>query len=418
MFGRWSVSLVIVLAAAIPSLVAVAHPQDGPHADIRFTVSDRDIRMNLGMNLPFLDEAIPTQREVASGVDQAEEDMVLAAVRRLVAEDTQVSVNGELIRPTIERIEIERLPDSSLYLFPHSGRAALTRFQVIAVYPCSEPPRSVSIRWAHYPPSALSGAFEEIIDTPPPMVIDAQFKAEGRIRIMRFSETSPTQTWRAGGDTPETAVERLPEVEVSMGTPLPVLSVGLTIVGIGAGTLLVIARRRGIGIAVVGIGIGAALATREVGTQWVGNPSVPEAQAIRLFSILHSNVYRAFDFTDEDDIYDTLAISVTGDLLDSLYKQIRLGLVQAENGGGIGRVTSLELNSAQLLSVSRTTDGVAFEVYAEWDVEGTVYHFGHSHAKSSPYAGLFRISQSDDGWRIDQAEPQQRSGLFTTPEEL
>ncbi len=418
MLARWFTILLLAFAPCSAAEVGGRHPQDGPHTDIRITVSDRDVRMTVGLNLPFLDEAIPTQRETTTSVAESEEAMVEDAFRRLIAQDTVLTIDGVRVAPVIERLEIERLSEDSLYLFPNSGRSALTRFNAVAVYPCKTPPRTVSIRWAHYPPSALSSTFEEVGDTPPPMVIDAQLKAEGRVRILRFSETDPERTWSAGGDTPETAVEALPAIEVDLGRPVPVLSLGVVFIALGAGVAALVLRRRVMATAIVLVGLGAGAAMTGVGDFRFGHPTIPEDRAVQLFAVLHSNIYRAFDFTSENDIYDTLAISVTGDLLDSLYKQIRLGLVQAENGGGVGRVTALELRTAEIMSLSRHTEGVAFEVYAEWEVEGTVYHFGHSHAKQTPYAGIFRVTQTPEGWRIDQAEPREREPLLAMPGEL
>ncbi|MEL7484708.1 MAG: hypothetical protein AAFN41_10165 [Planctomycetota bacterium] len=412
----WLNCLIAIALAA--GAARAEHPQDGPHVDIRIVVSDQDVRMTLGLNLPFLVESIPTSRELDAEVAISEEQAVFDAIRRLVEKDTPFVINGKPVAPVIERLEIERLSEDSLYLFPNSGRAALTRFSVVAVYPVSSPPKTMQIRWSHYPASALSAAFEEVGDDPPPMVIDAQLRAEGRSRTIRFSETDPVAEWNAGGDTPETAVERLPQVAVEPGTAVPVVSVGIALVALGFAGIAAISRRFVAGLVIVLVGAAAAAGTSGLLVRYVGQPDLPDGDAVRLFAILHSNIYRAFDFTDEDDIYDTLAISVTGDLLDSLYRQIRLGLVQAENGGGVGRVTALDLRSAEVVSVGRSESGVAFEVLAEWDVEGTVYHFGHSHAKQTPYAGVFRVAQTEGGWRIDQAEPRERDGLFATPSEL
>lgn len=414
----WLKSAAVICAVFAAYQSHAEHPQDGPHVDIRIVVSDKDVRMTLGLNLPFLDEAIPTGRELASEVDPSEESVVLAAIRRLVAEDTVFTIDGAVVEPTLERLDIERLSEDSLYLFPNSGRAALTRFQVVAVYPCASPPTTMQIEWSHYPASALSAAFEEVGDDPPPMVIDAQLRAEGRVRIVRFSETDRVATWRAGGDTPETAVEKLPIIDVSVGTAVPVVSITVGFLALGVAALAAVSRRWVVVVVCVLGGALGALSTSTVFVRHIGTPDVPDDQAVGLFAILHSNIYRAFDFTAENDIYDTLAISVTGDLLDSLYRQIRLGLVQAENGGGVGRVTALDLRSAEIVSVARTSEGVAFEVLAEWDVEGTVYHFGHSHAKQTPYAGVFRVAQTGDGWRIDQAVPRERAGLFASPSDL
>lgn len=418
MFGTWFTLSVAIIAASARSDAVTAHPQDGPHADIRIVVSDQDVRMTLGLNLPFLDASVPTSRELASDVAPSEEPVVLGAVRELVESDTIVTIDGRRVRPTFERLDIERMSEDSVYLFPNSGRSALTRFSVVAVYPAESPPEQIDLEWSHYPASALSAAFEDVGDDPPPMVIDAQLRAEGRARILRFSETDRVATWRAGGDTPETAVERLPEIDVQPGLAVPVVALGLVVISFGLAGLFALSRKWFPALVVLALGLAGAAATSQSFVRFVGKPDVPDDQAVRLFAILHSNIYRAFDFTAENDIYDTLEISVTGELLDSLYRQIRLGLVQAENGGGVGRVTALDLRSAEVISESATPTGVAFEILAEWDVEGTVYHFGHSHAKRTPYAGVFRVAQTPDGWRIDQAEPRERDGIFATPSEL
>ena len=50
---------------------------------------------------------------------------------------------------------------------------------------------------------------------------------------------------------------------------------------------------------------------------------MPPAQAQALLQVLLKNVYRAFDFREEEDVYDKLAFSVSGDLLSDIYLQNR-----------------------------------------------------------------------------------------------
>ena len=51
----------------------------------------------------------------------------------------------------------------------------------------------------------------------------------------------------------------------------------------------------------------------------LGQVSEEEAQVI--FTHLLKNIYRAFDFREESDVYDKLAISLEGDLLTDVYLQ-------------------------------------------------------------------------------------------------
>jgi hypothetical protein len=67
-------------------------------------------------------------------------------------------------------------------------------------------------------------------------------------------------------------------------------------------------------------------------------------------TILHSllwNTYRALDFRREDDVYDKLAVSVTGELISDIYLQHRQRLELADQGGARARVQGVELRIAQ-----------------------------------------------------------------------
>ena len=50
------------------------------------------------------------------------------------------------------------------------------------------------------------------------------------------------------------------------------------------------------------------------------------------------NVYRAFDFRAEADVYEKLAMSVSGDLLADIYLQNRKSLAIQQAGGAQAKV--------------------------------------------------------------------------------
>lgn len=403
-----TLALALFLAAAAARGAPVAHPQDGPHADIRIDITDRDVRFNIGMNLLFADSAAPTRRELADVVDAGEETRVRDAIIAFIRERNRVTIDGVEVIPVIEDLRIARLPETSMALFPRSGRAALTTFSVIASYPFKSGPGEVTIRWGHYPGAVLSTAFESPVDGElPPMVIEAQLKAEGRLRVIRFSESEPEQTWRPTGAETGDILDPVPTASAVPGLGIPVLSVGLGLAGIAV-FVLTCRRRPVLALALAApLGVGAWFGADALVLP-IGARSIKKEQAEAVFRPLHTNVYRAFDYTAEDDIYDALAKSVSGDLLRDLYDQIRRGLVQAEQGGEIGRVTGVELLSVAVTSIDAPGGVGGFEVTADWTVEGTVYHWGHSHAKTSSYAGSFRIEPTEDGWRIVRAIPENR----------
>ncbi|MEM1072375.1 MAG: hypothetical protein AAGH71_06105 [Planctomycetota bacterium] len=397
--------------------VRSAHPQDGPHADVRVTLTGEDVRMTIGLNLPFVNSAAPTARELMDVVDVSEEAAVFRAIEAYFRREHAAEIDGVEVPPIVESVSIERLDESLMSLFPTTGRSALTRFNVIVRFPLTREPSEVRLRWGHFPGDTLSRLLEGAVELPP-MLITAQFAAEGRITILEFSESSPWATWLASGVEPEDVLLPVPAVMPPRGLALSGWTVGVLVVaGLGGGVMLVL-RRALLAAVLLAVGTGAAVAVQLVAPP--GEASYDAAQVLRAFEPLHANVYRAFDYTAEDDIYDALAQSVSGDLLRELYGQIRTGLVQAENDGAIGRVTDVELGRLEVLGQDQGggVSSASARVRAAWEVEGTVYHFGHSHAKRRAFEAIFALAPVDGRWRLIGVEPLSVIDLDALPTEL
>ena len=94
----------------------------------------------------------------------------------------------------------------------------------------------------------------------------------------------------------------------------------------------------------------------------------PGDQALAVFRPLHANIYRAFDYTAESDVYDALARSVRGDLLDELYNEVYRGLVMQEQGGAVSRVRAVRPLATEVLEVARL--GPGGEAASRWTRAG------------------------------------------------
>ena len=66
-------------------------------------------------------------------------------------------------------------------------------------------------------------------------------------------------------------------------------------------------------------------------------PALDAEQALAVFRPLHANIYRAFDYDTESDVYDALERVVEGKLLDRLYDEIYTDLVLADDGARSAR---------------------------------------------------------------------------------
>ena len=109
------------------------------------------------------------------------------------------------------------------------------------------------------------------------------------------------------------------------------------------------------------------------------------------------NVYQAFDYREESDVYDTLERSVTGDLLTDIYLETRRSLELANQGGARAKVKSVDLQS---LDIRPAEDSAAFRADATWHVNGSVGHWGHVHTRSNRYRADLLIQAIDGRWKL------------------
>jgi hypothetical protein len=125
-----------------------------------------------------------------------------------------------------------------------------------------------------------------------------------------------------------------------------------------------------------------------------------------IFEPLQENIYRAFDYTTESQIYDALQASVAGPLLDDIYSQIYHSLfIQLVDGAAVSRVERYALlNVAALDTLNDGAGDPGLQVEAEWRVTGVVAHWGHEHRRTHHYRGRYDISATPAGWRIVSGE--------------
>jgi hypothetical protein len=118
--------------------------------------------------------------------------------------------------------------------------------------------------------------------------------------------------------------------------------------------------------------------------------------AHQLVSNLLHNVYRAFDFRGEEQIYDTLERSVTGDLLERIYLETRKGLELANQGGARAKVKEIELLDLS----TEPSQGGGIVADATWNVSGSIGHWGHIHQRRNQYRAELHIGPIDGAWKL------------------
>lgn len=114
-----------------------------------------------------------------------------------------------------------------------------------------------------------------------------------------------------------------------------------------------------------------------------------------LFHQLLWNVYQAFEEKQESTVYDQLALSVSGDLLESLYMKNRRKLLVAGSAWS-------KINDIKMQSVIPETDyqGSGVSYSCEWVVIGEVVHWGHQHRRENLYRAKIQLQPIEGYWKI------------------
>jgi len=112
---------------------------------------------------------------------------------------------------------------------------------------------------------------------------------------------------------------------------------------------------------------------------------------------LLKNIYRAFDFKNESDIYDKLSSSIEGDLLREIYLEIRKNLEYEDTGGAKAKIQDVSLEN---VTTTQLKDGTGYEYNTDWTVTGKVEHWGHIHNRTNRYNALITVRNIDGIWKI------------------
>lgn len=422
--------LCLLCAAPAPTAHAAAsavrHPQDGPDIDVRISINPDAVAINFIVNLAYLDEVAEPQREDPDFLHPVEYETLRRAMFEYLREDIRITIDGVDVSPIEREFEVLEPNMDLLPLFPMSGMRAILKAQMNLEYPVKSPPKSVAFEWGTFPvdPLLSSPGSEMTIE------VTAQLTAAGVLSFISFTEEERGYTWHDTGETIEDRFLPVPAQPTSSASTIdwPVLSLTLLVC---AGVMLIVAsfarqkprRRRavfGVPILLVAAGLTRNVWVVEVHQTDSSAAALPsEADALAVFEPLHANIYRAFDYTTEDQIYDSLAQSVDGEMLDSLYNQIYRGLIMQEEGGAVSRVQAVDLREAEVESIGLMPpeDDPGFRVRARWRVLGTVYHWGHTHSRTNEYAAVYTVIDRGEGWRIAGSEvlEQARVDTITPP---
>lgn len=359
-------------------------------------ITPREVRHEILIPIASLATVIDLPRADPSYLEIAEQDAAADPIRNLFLTGHQVVIDGIAVQPVVDRIDFYGLDLRDFAVQSERKRISMAngRVGIILAYGAKSPPQQVELNWA---------LFNDAIKT-----VDAIIFPYDQVEKTQFSMFLADNTYRWASPTRQ----ELPEIADVLADFAPAKTVSLPIVSLGAAllSLLVVMSGRkllgrwmALGVALL-LAIAAAvafpLARIPVQLSPPRLPEITDSYAQSIFQQLHANVFRAFDYRREEDIYDALAHSVDGPLLTQLYTQLRRSLEVQQQGGALSRIDRVSIESGQKEAVRPAAQGLDFDFRSRWNLVGSVEHWGHIHERTNIYDARFTISLVDQRWKI------------------
>ena len=328
-----------------------------------------------------------------------EQDVVAEKIKALFSVGNPVVIDNVQVDPVFDRIDFYGLDLKDFAMQAQRRKVSMAngRVGIIMSYSTKGIPREVKLTW------------DKINDNL--KTVDSVVFAFDQVDKTEFSTFLEDNTFKWNSDDrpaplPITSVfadEELfaPKLQV----PLVSLVLGLVALPIILASFFV---RKSIGMNVLStllvIGAVATFGMRKEFPDPFNDPKpLDEIAAQDVFQQLHRNLFRAFDYHSESDIYDALERSVDGELLRRLYLEINDSLKVAEQGGAVSRIDEVRVIDGELLPAAQG-ELRGFNYRSRWELLGTVEHWGHIHERNNRYNATFRIELIDNDWKIREMQ--------------
>ena len=372
-----------------------------------------EMRHEILIPLATLATILPVKHQDPAFVEIGEQDAIREQIRNWLKDQNPVMINGTRIIPEFTRIDFYslNLSDFAAQAAAQKVSMASGRVGIIMTYKTPDDSiRDVSQSWSTFYSTM----------TKVPAVVIAYPNSMSKFEFSRFNTAEDnTLTWKC---KPEDLPKQISSVNATY-SPKPTMRLlaGSAVLAVAA-LLLLKKTSTTVGRVVAGLLlIVAVLAWKPlsfvIDHPWKSPAELSSDQAKDVFTKLHSGLYRSLDFGTEDRIYDALAQTVDGELLEDLYLQLRQSLELRDQGGAIARIRSVEHDAGA--AVARKDSFVpwpGFQYKSTWTVSGTVEHWGHVHERQNQFDAIFTIEPRAGHWKItrmDVAGQTQKSARTT-----
>jgi hypothetical protein len=352
-------------------------------------LTDREVRHEILVPLLTFEKWLPLTRANPEFLEVVEQDAARQKIAEWFRGRNPVEIDGVPVQPILQRLQFFGLDirDFAQNAEPRRVSAYQARLGIILVYPAKAPPNRVRMTWDSFHEAA-------------PFLRSVVYDHEKDPTEEYFVRDQPRWEWTREGNPPaahdfQTSLVTARQKSISIKSVRFLISAPLLTLALYAGLLRKHPMRK-IGSAIAG-GACVLAAVCFWNPPAKSAPSNPKAVITHAATLLQ-NIYRAYDYREKSDVYDALAHSVTGDLLEELFLKIQSGLRMQEQGGAVAHVKRVRI--MQISPGENAEDG-RLPVDCTWRVIGTVEHWGHIHTRENEYSARIHLSTTpEDRGRI------------------
>ena len=345
-------------------------------------LNDREVRHEILVPLLTFEEWLPIKRANPEFLEVEEQDAMREQIAEWFRNRNPVEIDGIPVKPVLQRLQFFGLDiqDFAQNAEPRRISAYQARLGIILSYPAKAPPNRVNLTWEVFQESA-------------PFLRSIVYDRNANPTEEFFVKDQPDFEWIREGEAPIVASFQTDWTPIQSKRKISNVSYGLIGIAFAGGAFTWMLYRnhpqcipRSLGVAGIWL-IGAFMFKDHVPV--AGRPLAPDFT--KHTTTLLQNIYRAYDYGDQSDVYDALAHSVNGPLLDELFLLIQSGLRMQEQGGAIANVQEVRIESIKpVLDNPESLD-------CKWNVTGTVEHWGHIHTRENQYSARIKLDVSEKG---------------------
>ena len=330
-------------------------------------LNDREVRHEILVPLLTFEKWVPVKRKNPEFLEVEEQEAVRKLIGDWFRERNPVLIDNIPVKPTLQRLQFFGLDinDFAQDAKPRRISAYQARIGIILSYPAKAPPQSVKMTWEVFHESA-------------PFLRSIIYDRDLDPTEEFFVKDQPLYEWTRKG-------EALPSMAFNISRGISRMSLMLIAIAFAGGAFTWVLNKkhpqripRCTGVLAIWL-IGAFFFRHHI----------PAHDRSKHTSKLMQNIYRAYDYRDQSDVYDALEYSVTGELLEELFLQVQNGLRMQEQGGAIASVREV-----RIVSIKPEKDGA---LLCTWNVTGSVEHWGHIHTRENQYSARITLDTSATG---------------------